>query len=98
MEFVEREPGTAPWVSRVHCFTFPAYLNHGAITGDIPFISIGAERVAHGVTAALFAEDYERTWRKLLAWDNPELRGDEFVIDEDVAAFAADVATSGAER
>ena len=41
-EFLERTPGTAPWVSRIHCFTFPAYLSHGPISGDIPAISTGA--------------------------------------------------------
>jgi len=65
-EFLERTPGAAPWVNRIHCFTFPGYLSHGPISGDIPAISTGAERVASGVTNALFAEDYERTWRRLV--------------------------------
>jgi len=89
-QFLERAPGNAPWVERVHCFTFPAFMSHGAISGDIPFISVGAARVADGVAASLFAEDYDKTWQRLLAWDNPELRGDEFTIDENVEAFAAD--------
>jgi cation diffusion facilitator CzcD-associated flavoprotein CzcO len=89
-EFLERTPGTAPWVSRIHCFTFPAYMSHGPISGDIPAISIGAERVADGVAAALFAEDYDRTWRRMVGWSNPELRGDEYVLDEDVSKFLAD--------
>lgn len=95
LEFLERAPGTAPWVERVHCFTFPAFLSHGPITGDIPAISVGAERVANGIAGALFAEDYERTWRRLLAWDTPELRGDEWVNDGDVEKFMAQPATSG---
>jgi hypothetical protein len=82
-------PGTAPWVNRVHCFTFPAYLSHGPITGDIPAISVGAERVASGVASALFAEEYERTWRRMVGWSTPELRGDEFTLDEDVSTFLA---------
>jgi cation diffusion facilitator CzcD-associated flavoprotein CzcO len=86
-EFLERKPGTAPWVNRIHCFTFPAYLSHGPISGDIPAISVGAERVATGVASALFAEDYERTWRRMRGWDTPELRGDEFTLDEDAAKF-----------
>jgi FAD-dependent urate hydroxylase len=57
LEVIERARAPAPWAPRVHCFTFAAYLSHGAITGDIPFISIGAERVANGVAALLFAED-----------------------------------------
>jgi cation diffusion facilitator CzcD-associated flavoprotein CzcO len=89
-EFLERTPGAAPWVARIHCFTFPAYMSHGPISGDIPAISIGAERVADGVASALFAEDYDRTWRRMVGWSNPELRGDEYVLDDDVSKFLAD--------
>ena len=89
-EFLERVPGSAPWVSRIHCFTFPAYLSHGPISGDIPAISTGAERVATGVATALFAEDYERTFRRMVGWSNPELRGDEYVLDDDVSKFLAE--------
>jgi cation diffusion facilitator CzcD-associated flavoprotein CzcO len=88
-EFLERKPGTATWVNRIHCFTFPAYLSHGPISGDIPAISTGAERVASGVATALFAEDYERIWRRMVGWSNPELRGDEYVLDDDVSKFLA---------
>lgn len=90
LEFLERAPGTAPWVERIHCFTFPAYMSHGPVSGDIPAISVGAERVATGVAAKLFAEDYDRTWRRMVGWTNPELRGDEYVLDEDVSKFLAD--------
>jgi cation diffusion facilitator CzcD-associated flavoprotein CzcO len=95
-QFLRRNVGADAWVERVHNFTFSAFVSHGPITGDVPAISVGAERLAPGIASALFAEDYERTWQKLLAWDNPELRGDEFTVDENVAAFAADVATSEA--
>jgi cation diffusion facilitator CzcD-associated flavoprotein CzcO len=88
-EFLERTPGAAPWVSRVHAFSFPAYLSHGPISGDIPAISTGAERVAAGVAGALFAEDYERTWSRMVDWSNPELRGDEYVLSEDLSPFLA---------
>jgi FAD-dependent urate hydroxylase len=94
LESLERTSGTAPSVGRVHCFNFPAFLSHGPISGDVPAISIGAERVAKGVAAALWAEDYERNWRRFLAWDDPELRGDEFTIDEDVARFLAEEKSS----
>jgi FAD-dependent urate hydroxylase len=89
-EFLQRVPGAAPWVSRIHCFTFPGYLSHGPISGDIPAISTGAERVANGIVSALFAEDYARTWRRMVGWSNPELRGDEYVLDEDVSPFLAE--------
>ena len=89
-EFLERTPGTAPWVTRIHCFTFPAYMSQGPISGDIPAISVGAERVAEGVARSLFAEDYELIWRRMVGWSNPELRGDEYVLDDDVSKFLAD--------
>ena len=64
-------------------------MSHGPISGDIPAISTGAERVANGIAGALFAEDYERTWRRMVGWSNPELRGDEYVLSEDVSPFLA---------
>jgi len=97
LEFLQRVPGAAPWVERVHCFTFPAFVSHGPVTGDVPAISVGAERVANGVAGALFAEDYERTWRRMVAWDTPELRGDEYVLEEDVSKFLADPAKADAK-
>jgi hypothetical protein len=93
-QFLRRTAASPEWVERVHNFTFSAFMNHGPITGDVPAISVGAERLATGIAATLFAEDYEHTWQKLLSWDNPELRGDEFTIDDNIAAFAADAATS----
>ncbi len=88
-EFLPRDD--APdWVNRIHCFNYAATMSHGPISGDIPAISLGAERTARGVVNALFAEDYERTWQRLAGWSNPELRGDEYVLDEDVSKFLAD--------
>ena len=56
-EFLPRE-GAPTWVNRIHCFNYAATMSHGPISGDIPAISIGAERTARGVVNALFAEDY----------------------------------------
>jgi hypothetical protein len=42
------------------------------------------------VAAALFAEDFDRTWRRLTGWSNPELHGDEYTLDDDVRKFLAD--------
>ncbi len=88
-EFIAREGG-APWVDRIHCFNYAANLSHGQIAGDIPAISIGAERAAQGIAGALFAEDYEHTWQRLDGWSNPELRGDEYTLDDDASKFFAE--------
>ena len=42
------------------------------------------------------AEDYDRNWARLLAWDTPELRGDEYVLDEDISKFAPDAGSKKA--
>jgi cation diffusion facilitator CzcD-associated flavoprotein CzcO len=89
-EFLERQPGAAPWVARVHCFNFAATMSHGQISGDVPGISIGAARVANGVASALLAEDYEKIRQRMVGWSNPELRGDEYTLSEDVTPFLAD--------
>jgi cation diffusion facilitator CzcD-associated flavoprotein CzcO len=88
-EFLPRE-SAPPWVNRIHCFNYAATMSHGPISGDIPAISIGAERTARGVVNGLFAEDFAPTWQRLAGWSNPELRGDEYVLDEDVGKFLAD--------
>jgi FAD-dependent urate hydroxylase len=95
LQFLERETGKAPWVGRVHCLAFPAFMSHGPISGDVPAISVGAERIATGIAGALFAEDYERNWARLMACDTPELTGEEYVIDEDVAKFMSTSANRG---
>lgn len=82
LEFQERTPGEAPWLNRVHAFNYAAVLSHGRVTGDIPGISAGAQRLAQGITSALFAEDYDHHWQRLLAFDTPELLGDEWTEAE----------------
>lgn len=77
-EFIAREPGGLPWAGRLHCFNFAATLSHGKVTGDVPAISVGADRVADGIVGLLFREDYAEHFRRLVAYDTPELQGDEW--------------------
>ncbi|MGO7422507.1 NAD(P)-binding domain-containing protein [Rhizobium ruizarguesonis] len=83
-EFLEAEPGACPALARIHCFNFPATLSHGKLTGDIPAISEGADRLARGIVRALFVADRERHFADLQAFDTPELLGDEWADDETV--------------
>ena len=87
LQFTARDDEPAPWVERVHCYSFPAFLSHGPLTGDIPAISVGADRIAQGIASAFFGDDFERNWQKLLAYDTPELRGDEYIAADDISAF-----------
>jgi cation diffusion facilitator CzcD-associated flavoprotein CzcO len=81
-EFLETEPGACPALAKIHCFNFPATLSHGKLTGDIPAVSEGADRLARGIVRALFVEDRERHFENLQAFDTPELVGDEWADDE----------------
>lgn len=85
-EFVERTPGAAPWIGRVHAFNYAATLSHGKVTGDIPAISFGAERLAEGIVTRFYEEDYAVHHQRLLDFATPELHGDEWTVAAEAAA------------
>jgi FAD-dependent urate hydroxylase len=76
--FQEREPGACPALAHVHCFNYPASLSHGKLTGDIPAVSAGAQRLARGIARRLFVADREHHYAQLRAYAVPELLGDEW--------------------
>ena len=67
------------FLSRLHCFNYHATLSHGKLSGDIPAVSEGATRLAHGIARAVFVEDKATHFAALVAFATPELRGDEWV-------------------
>lgn len=77
-EFLEKVPGACPMLSRLHCFNYPATLSHGKLSGDIPAISEGADRLARGIVRRLFVDDREIHFANLKAFATPELIGDEW--------------------
>jgi cation diffusion facilitator CzcD-associated flavoprotein CzcO len=73
------KPGrTAAHLARLHCFTFAATPSHGKVSGDIPALSDGAQRLARGIAARLFTADIATHEARLHAYAQPELRGDEW--------------------
>jgi cation diffusion facilitator CzcD-associated flavoprotein CzcO len=91
--FTERTPGETPWLENIHCFNYAASLSLGKVSGDIPAISDGARWLATGIAASLYKHDIERHWAALLAYDKPELLGDEWT---DAEAMQSDVRGAGA--
>ena len=77
-EFLERVPGSCPGLDRVHCFSYPAALTYGGVSGDIPAISEGAKRMAQGLAGQLFNDDIELHFEAMQAYAEPELKGDEW--------------------
>ncbi|GAA4499303.1 NAD(P)-binding domain-containing protein [Gluconacetobacter tumulicola] len=76
--FQEREEGCAPYLRQIHCFCFPATLSHGKVSGDIPAISDGADRLARHLAQSLFVADRAIHYRNLQDFATPELLGDEW--------------------
>ncbi|OCR23523.1 FAD-dependent oxidoreductase [Pseudomonas syringae] len=81
-EFQEKTPGACPGISQIHCFNYTASLSYGAVSGDIPAISEGAKRLAHGLVGQLFNEDIEQHFDAMQNYAEPELLGDEWVAGE----------------
>ncbi len=77
-EFQPVVPGVCPGLERVHCFCYPAALSLGVITGDIPAISDGAQQLATALAGLLYAEDVDEHFRRMQAYAEPEVYGDEW--------------------
>jgi len=76
--FTPRDGVTAPHLARLHAFNFAATLSHGKLTGDIPAISSGAQRLAQGICARLLAADIATHAARHAAFDEQEIAGDEW--------------------
>ncbi len=79
-QFQPRENHPCPGLERVHCFSYPAALSLGVITGDIPAISEGATQLATSLAGLLWAEDIEHHFARMQAYAEPEVFGDEWVV------------------
>jgi FAD-dependent urate hydroxylase len=72
-EFTEREPGTAPFLSRLHNFTFGAMPSLGLTGAAIPGTKYGLRRLVDGLARDLFREDSSAYYQDLLRYAEPEL-------------------------
>lgn len=70
-QFLEKVEGEAPYLKNMYCFNYGAFLSHGLISGDIPGISFGACRLAKGIAADFFMEDFEYHKRLIEAYNTP---------------------------
>lgn len=85
-EFQEKTPGSCPGLNHIHCFSYPAALNYGAVSGDIPAISEGSKRLAQALVGQLFNEDISLHFDTMQRFADPELFGDEWVASQPTAA------------
>jgi FAD-dependent urate hydroxylase len=73
-EFMERQPGTAPYLARLHNFTFGATPSLGVTGAAITGMKYGVPRLVNGLVRDLFREDAAAHYRDLLAYAVPELQ------------------------
>jgi cation diffusion facilitator CzcD-associated flavoprotein CzcO len=72
-EYAEREPGTAPYLSRLHNFTFGATPSLGVTGAAIAGMRYGVRRLVNGLVRDLFREDATEYYRNLISYSVPEL-------------------------
>jgi len=72
-QFLEREPGTTPWLRHLHNFTFGATPSMGLSGASISGMRYGVARLVGGLARDLFVADKDRHLASLLAYDIPEL-------------------------
>jgi CMD domain protein len=77
-EFQARSANSCPGLERIHCFCYPAAMSHGQVSGDIPAISEGAQRLAQGLASLFYREDVMQHEQTIHAFADPELLGDEW--------------------
>jgi cation diffusion facilitator CzcD-associated flavoprotein CzcO len=71
--FTEKLPGTAPWVHRVHDFTYGARVSMGLNGNMNSGLGAGGRRLADALSRALFLEDRAHFLDSYQAYDVPEL-------------------------
>jgi len=70
--FVEKTPGTAPWLSRVHCFNFGATLSMGPSGSSISGMKYAVPRLVRAIMSDLFTEDFDEHLNTIEGYALPE--------------------------
>lgn len=91
-ELRPRVPGDPAWLSRIHAFTFAAALSHGSVSGDIPAVSDGANRLADAIAAAEFRSEFGYHEGLLHGFDDPELSVEDVARLRPLRTAVSDVA------
>lgn len=70
--FTEKEPGQAPWVENVHCFSYAATASFGQSGGAIRPLRFQIPQLAQGLTRDLFLADIDRHWADYSSFEETE--------------------------
>jgi hypothetical protein len=72
MAFTEKCPGSAPWVTDIHCFNFGATLSFGPSGSSISAMKFAVPRMVHAITRDLFRADFAAHEERIRRYDTPE--------------------------
>ena len=72
--YLERVPGTAPWLSRVFTIISTANLSLGPVASSVSTMKYMAPRLVEGVKRRLFLDQDQTDWALFQAHDHAELR------------------------
>ena len=71
-EFLEKTPGTAPWLKNIHLFTFGATMSFGPSGASINAMKFAVPRLVNSITKDLFFDDIGTHFKSLKAYNLPE--------------------------
>lgn len=71
-EFLEKVPGTAPYLKHLYCFNFASMMSHGTLSSDIGSVSFGAARLAEGIAVDFLQEQSESYLEQLEAYQTED--------------------------
>jgi cation diffusion facilitator CzcD-associated flavoprotein CzcO len=72
-QFVERVPGSAPWLGKIVDLSFAMLASAGLGGGNIGGIKYGVRRVVAGISKSLFVEDAQFHCNSLIGYEEQEL-------------------------
>ncbi|MFW7354696.1 MAG: FAD-dependent oxidoreductase [Brucella sp.] len=75
-EFVEKIPGSAPYISRLFNFTYSALVSMGLSASAISGFKYSVPRIVRGVTKSLFLEDISTIYADFTEYSQPEMLGE----------------------
>lgn len=76
--FVEKLPGTAPFLSAIHYHGYSGMVSHGRPVGDIPSLRHNVPRLVSAIGRDLFLADRDRHLERMLAPTADDLTGAEY--------------------
>lgn len=64
-EFIEKVPGTAPYLKDIHCFNPAGFVSFGVPVGDVPSMKRGHPAVTAAISRDLFLADFAHHQRRM---------------------------------